>query len=151
MHCWHWMTCLDARLLRRESGNKATDHHVLMEVTCDLPPPSSLSFSSAPPFTVEDVLKFVPGVAWKRLGKELIPTGVFVTIESQHQSDDSRLRAVIECWLQDEGRDEEPSWRKIILALDGATETRPLANHIRHFAEPLPGESCDSITFLYSV
>ena len=151
MHCWHWMTCLVARLLRRESGNKATDHHVLWEVTCDLPPPSSLSFSSAPPFTVEDVLKFVPGVAWRRLGWCLVPSGVFDAIEKQYQSDESRLRAVMECWLQGEGRGEEPSWRRIIWALDGATETRRLANTIRHFAEPLTGESCDSITFLYSV
>ena len=72
-------------------------------------------------------------------------------IKSQHQSDDSRLRAVIECWLQGEGLDKKPSWRRIIMALDGTTETRPLANTIRHFAEPLTGELCDSITFLYSV
>ena len=72
-------------------------------------------------------------------------------IAQQHQSDDSRLRAVIEYWLQGEGKDKEPSWRRIIWALDYATKTRHLANTIRHFAEPLSGESCDSITFLYSV
>ena len=72
-------------------------------------------------------------------------------IVQQHQSDDSRLHAVIECWLQGEGRDEEPSWRELIRRLDGATETSTAADPIRHFAEPLPGKSCDSITFLYSV
>ena len=72
-------------------------------------------------------------------------------IESQHQSDDSRLCAVIECWLRGEGRDLEPSWRRIIWALDYATETTAAADPIRHFAELLPGKSCDSITFLYSV
>ena len=97
------------------------------------------------------------GVAWRKLGEELIYHSwepeypKLEEIESQHQSDDSRLRAVIECWLQGEGRDKEPSWRRIIWALDGATETSTAADPIRHFAEPLPGESCDSITFLYSV
>ena len=70
-------------------------------------------------------------------------------IERQHQSDEDRLCAVIEYWLQG---DEEPSWRRIILTLDGTTETTAaVADGIRHFAEPLPGKSCNSITFLYSV
>ena len=76
---------------------------------------------------------------------------MFAEIERQHQSDDSRLRAVIECWLQGEGKDEEPSWRRMIWALDDANKTRAAADNIRHFAEPLPGKLCDSITFLYSV
>ena len=142
---------LVARLLRRESGNKATGHHMVWEVTCDLPPPSSLSFSSAPPLTVEGVLKYLPGVAWRPLGERLIPAGVFDEIESQHQSDESRLHAVMECWLQGGGVGGEPSWRKIIWALDDVPETCAAADTIRHFAEPLPGELCDSITFLYSV
>ena len=97
------------------------------------------------------------GVAWRKLGEELISRPretkypKLNEIESQHQSANSRLRAVIECWLQGEGRDKEPSWRRIIWALDGATETSAAADTIRHFAEPLPGKSCDSITFLYSV
>ena len=114
----------------------------------------------APPLTVENILTAVLGVAWRKLGEGLIgadyhsvpPTYLKLDeIAQQHQSDDSCLRAVIECWLQGEGVDKEPSWRRIIWALDGATETRPIANTIRHFAEPLPGELCDSITFLYSV
>ena len=102
------------------------------------------------------------GVAWRKLGERLI-YGVYSgtlylgdyskldEIAQQHQSDDSRLRAVIECWLQGEERDLEPSWRRIIWALDDATETSAAADPIGHFAEPLPGESCDSITFLYIV
>ena len=74
---------LVARLLRREYWNKATDHHVLWEVTWNLSPPSSLSFSSAPPLTMKGVLKYLPGVAWKRLGSELIPSEVFHEI-AQH-------------------------------------------------------------------
>ena len=107
------------------------------------------------------------GVAWKRLGERLFPHDTYSNelrqwgypkldeIEQQHQSDDSRLRAVIECWLHGEGLDEEPSWRALIWRLDHARmwedETRVAADTIRHFAEPLPGKSCDSITFLYSV
>ena len=70
-------------------------------------------------------------------------------IERQHQSDDIRLRAVIDYWLQGEGKDE-PSWRALIWRLDKENETR-ITYSIRHYAELLPGKSCDSITFLYSV
>ena len=117
----------------------------------------------APPLTIENILTAVQGVAWRKLGEELIPPRDYNhesdqwdypkldEIAQQHQSDDSRLHAVIECWLQGEGRDEEPSWRALIWRLDEATETSAAADPIRHFAEPLPGESCDSITFLYSV
>ena len=92
-------------------------------------------------------------MTWKELGKRLIYDDYpkLNEIEWQHQSDDSRLRAVIECWLQGEGEDEEPSWRRIIWTLDDTNETRAAADSIRHFAEPLPGKSCDFITFLYSV
>ena len=118
--------------------------------------------TTAPPLTVENILTAMQGVAWRKLGEGLIEYGDYNTeshqvdypkldeIERQHQSDDSRLRAVIECWLQGEGKDEEPSWRALIWRLDRANETRAAAD-IRHFAEPLPGKSCDSITFLYSV
>ena len=119
--------------------------------------------TSAPPLTVENIQTAVQGVAWRKLGERLIPPGDYNfesrqfdypkldEIAQQHQSDDSRLHAVIECWLQGEGLDKEPSWRRIIWRLDDATETTAAADPIRHFAEPPPGESCDSITFLYSV
>ena len=129
-------------------GTRLLIIHVLL--TCDLfplcpPPPLFLSFSSVPPLTVEGILKFLPGVAWRTLGKRLIPRRVFAEIERQHQSDDSRLHAVIECWLQGEGKGEEPSWRRIILALDDAKETRAAADNTRHLAEPLPGKSLPHI------
>ena len=127
-----------------------------------LSPPSLLLSTLAPPLTVENILSAVEGVTWRKLGEELI-RGVYNLeshqrdypkldeIAQQHQSVDSCLRAVIECWLQGEGRDKEPSWRALIWRVDEATETSAAADTIRHFAEPLPGESCDSITFLYSV
>ena len=129
-----------------------------------IPPSHSPSLLStlAPPLTVENILTAVQGVAWRKLGERLIRGNYnrqsspfeypkLDEIAQQHQSDDSRLCAVIECWLQGEGRDKEPSWRALIWRLNNATETTAVADNIRHFAEPLPGESCDSITFLYSV
>ena len=129
-------------------------------MTCFTLSPTPLS-TSAPPLTVENILTAVQGVAWRKLG-EVLFSGDYNTesrqfdypkldeIERQHQSDDSRLHAVIECWLQGEGRGEEPSWRVLIWRLDGAEATKA-ADTIRHLAEPLPGKSCDSIMFLYSV
>ena len=115
------------------------------------PPHPSLSIL-APPFTVQNILTAVQGVTWRTLGEELIFSSTKLNeIERQHQSDDSCLHAVIECWLQGEGEDKEPSWRALIQRLDDANETRAAADSIRHFAEPLSGKSCDSITFLYSV
>ena len=118
--------------------------------------------TTAPSLTVGNILTAVQGVAWKTLGEELIEYRGYNfescqlnypkldEIERQHQSDDSRLCAVIECWLQGEGKDWEPSWRALIWRLDSAEATKA-ADTIRHLAEPLPGNSCDSITFLYSV
>ena len=70
-------------------------------------------------------------------------------IEAQEQSDDERLHALIDHWLQGEG-DEQPSWRALVFNLDYAGETE-LADKIRQFAEPVSGESCDTITSLNSV
>ena len=134
------------------------DDIITLRFVSHCPPLSTL----APPLTVEIILTSLQGVAWRKLGEKLFRCVYnhesnqwdypkLDEITQQHQSNDSCLRAVIECWLQGEGLDEEPSWRRIIWALDGATETSTAADPIRHYAEPLPGESCDSITFLYSV
>ena len=99
---------------------------------------------------MENILTAVQGVPWERLVCGVLPRRNYPKLDEikrQHQSDDSRLCAVIECWLQGEGKDEEPSWRRIIWTLDGANETGA-ANSIRHFAEPLQGKSCDGVTFL---
>ena len=110
----------------------------------------NLLSTTAPPLTVANILTAVQGVAWRKLGEGLIRGDYNLQshqwdypkldeIEKQHHSDDSCLHAVIECWLQGEGRDEDPSWRALIWRLDGATETRAAADSIRHFAEPPPG------------
>ena len=116
----------------------------------------------APPLTVENILTAVQGVTWWKLGERLVHFTIGVPggqltypqldeIARQHQSDDSRLHAVVECWLQGEGLDYEPSWRALIRRLDEENEIRATADNIRNFAEPLPGKSRDSITFLYSL
>ena len=98
---------------------------------------------------MDTVLTAVQGENWRTLGEELIFDSDVDKIEKQHESDDDRLRAVVEHWMQM----GEPSWRRIIWGLDGANETRT-AEKIRNFAEPVQGKSYHSIsvsTFLYSV
>ena len=94
---------------------------------------------------MDTVLTAVQGVNWRTLGEKLLPSSKVDEIEQLYQSDDDRLRAVIECWIQGDGWDEQPSWRRIIYELDDADETR-IADNIRHFAEPVSGKSCDSIS-----
>ena len=105
----------------------------------------------APPLTVESILTAVQGVAWKGLGEMLFwnKKSYLDEIEAQHQSDDECLHALIDHWLQGEG-DEQPSWRALILNLDLARETKHV-DKIRQFAEPVSGESCDTIILLNSV
>ena len=105
----------------------------------------------APPLTVESILTAVQGVAWRKLGEKLFTKkqSYLREIEAQHQSDDECLHALIDHWLEGEG-DEQPSWRALIYNLDYAEETK-LAAKVRHFAEPVSGESCDTIVLLNSV
>ena len=118
--------------------------------------------TSAPPLTVDNVLTAVQGVDWWTLGERLLPLefiGLKVSyptlekIGEQHLSSDDRLHAVVTTWVQGGGLDKEPSWRRLIWNLDHIKMTI-YADNIRHFAEPVLGKSCDSIsipTFLYSV
>ena len=96
---------------------------------------------------MDTVLTAVQGVNWRTLGKRLLlyDYSKLNEIEQLYQSDDDRLRAVIERWMQGDREDEQPSWRRIVWALDDADETR-IADNIRHFAEPVSGKSCDSIS-----
>ena len=45
---------------------------------------------------------------------------------------------IVEQFLEGRGLYQQPSWRAVILSLDGAEETR-LADRIRHYAEPMQG------------
>ena len=85
---------------------------------------------SAPLLTLENVLKAVEGV--KDLGKltQWFFGGPLYS--------DYSLKNVVELFLQGQGRYQQPSWRAVIFALDGAGETH-LANHIRSYGEPVQG------------
>ena len=61
------------------------------------------------------------------------------TIEQQHNSDGNYLHAVVEEWFSG----HQHSWRHVIFALDLVDE-RALADSIRGYAEPPPGECSDN-------
>ena len=105
----------------------------------------------APPLSVEEVLKAVTGVNWRKLGKELLGEYEYVgrlvdfgesdpkhtnldRIYDEHESDEARLRAVVEQYLYRPVR----SWRRVIWALYCIDELDK-AQKIRSYAEPLQG------------
>ena len=95
------------------------------------------------------------GVEWTVLGRLLIGWDKYDELKQlQDTSNENHLRAVVEHWLGGEhAAGYEPSWRRLIWTLDVKGQTQ-VADKIRHFAEPVLGKSCDSIsvsTFLYSV
>jgi len=116
----------------------------------------------APPLTVENICEAVQGVEWTLLGYNHIPSRRLIPYDKydeirqlQDTSNENRLRAVVKCWLGGDGHavGQGPSWRWLIWTLDDNGQTR-VADNIRHFAEPVLGKSCDSIsvpTFFYSV
>ena len=105
-------------------------------------PPST----SAPPLTVENVLKFmnVQEVKdWRKVGLELLlgvtnRTEQLDVIQREYSSNEDRMRAVVQQWL--EGEAHLRSWRWLLLALDHAGDIQ-VADPIRGFAEPPRGES----------
>ena len=103
-------------------------------------PPST----SAPPLTVENVLKYLPVQEvknWRKVGLELLgyhnKTKV-EAIERKYSSSEDRIRAVVQQWLQGEGF--PPSWRWLVRAVDYAGDIT-VADPIRGFTEPPRGES----------
>ena len=94
------------------------------------------------------------GVEWTWLGERIIGSGKYREIKLKNTSNANHLRMVVECWLGGgHASFQEPSWRRLIWTLDDKGQTQ-VADKIRHFAEPVLGKSCDSIsvsTFLYSV
>ena len=110
--------------------------------------PLLLSTLAPPPLTVDNILTAVQGVAWRSLGEWLFSSNedYLDEIEGQYKSDDERLHALIDHWLQSEG-DEEPSWRALIYNLQLAEESR-IVDTIQHFAEAVSGELSDTITLV---
>ena len=62
-------------------------------------------------------------------------------IECQYTTSEGRFRGMIQRWLNHEGH--PPSWRRLIYSLDCAGDIT-VADPIRGFAEPPPGESSRS-------
>jgi len=80
-------------------------------------------------------------VQWRKLGEKLLffwHSGKLDAIERKNTSNQDRLLALVEFWLKDEGYCH--SWRCLIYHLDEAGEFK-VADSIRGFAEPPPGES----------
>ena len=97
----------------------------------------------APRLNMEHVLKHVQGVRnWREVGYWLLPgdpTKQLDTIHKDYSSNEDRLQAVVQQWLEGGGR-SQPSWRRLVCSLDRAGDTI-VADPIRGFAEPPPGES----------
>ena len=95
----------------------------------------------APPLNVECVLKHVQGVKdWREVGNWLLgyKSTKLNAIEREYSSNEDRLRAVVQQWL--EGGGHSPSWRWLVWSLDTAGDSI-VADPIRGFAEPPQGES----------
>ena len=101
-------------------------------------PPST----SAPPLTVENVLKHTQKVKnWRTVGKWLlgdIDNSKVQAIEREYSSNEERMRAVVQQWLESAGLPR--SWRWLLWALDYAGDIQ-VADPIRGFTEPPSGES----------
>ena len=94
----------------------------------------------APPLTLENVFEAV-----KRAVKNWTLIGLWLGLGSskvydnkrQHDSDEARLKAVIEAFLLGEGH--QPSWRRVINALHWVGESQ-VALDIESYAEAVQGE-----------
>lgn len=97
--------------------------------------------------TVDTVMRVVQGVRdWRMFGVWLFPSDddpdhKLDAIQQQYSSEKDRLHAIVQEWL----KGYQPSWRRLILALDQAGEST-LANPLRKFVEQPQGE----YTYLYS-
>ena len=99
----------------------------------------------APPLTLENVFEAVKRAvkSWRRLGSWLgLDTSKVYDIERQHDSDEARLKAVIEAFLLGEGL-YQPSWKRAIYALHWVEESQ-VAHDIESYAEAVQGE-CEYI------
>ena len=96
----------------------------------------------APRLNVEEVFKHVQGVKdWREVGNWLLgyESTKLNAIEREYSSNEDRLRAVVQQWLEGGGR-TQPSWRWLVWSLDTAGDSI-VADPIREFAEPPQGES----------
>ena len=76
--------------------------------------------------------------SWRSLGEVMGFLFELDDIQRQHDSDEDRLKALVECFLKYGGQFQQPSWRAVILCLYRANELQ-LAEQIRSYAEPVQG------------
>ena len=98
--------------------------------------------TTAPPLTVEHVLKHIQGVKnWREVGGWLLGyrNTKLGAIQKKYNSDSDRLQAAVQQWLEGGGL-TQPSWRSLVWSLDHAGDITA-ADPIRGFAEPPRGES----------
>ena len=105
---------------------------------------SCIPFYPALPLTFDNVFEVVKTVRkWRKLAEKLMDWFDYKgsdrkklnAIEQQYISDEARLKAVVEAFLQR----KHPSWRKLIHALYRANENSQ-AEMIKTNAEPCQGE-----------
>ena len=100
--------------------------------------------TSAPPLTVENVFKYLPVQQvknWRMVGRLLlgdINNTKVQAIEREYSSNEDRMRAIVQQWL--EGEAHLRSWKTLVCALDHAGDIQ-VADPIRGFTEPPRGES----------
>ena len=102
---------------------------------------TSLSLPPAPPLTLDNIFDAVKNVrSWRTLGQHIYSYSSFKLddIQRRHASNEACHKAVIEGFLNGEGRYKQPSWRAVIWSLYKANEIQ-LAEHIRSLAEPVQG------------
>ena len=102
--------------------------------------------TSAPPLSVDNVVRAAHGVRdWREFGQWLFIYSRISDwnrkLKQQHMynSDENHLHGVVEEWF----KGHQQSWRQVIFALDRAGEY-VLADSIRGYAEPPPGEWSDN-------
>ena len=135
--CWVIIGCVFSLVF---SAVNQTTMYCDGDTTCYVltVPPST----SAPPLTVENVLKYTQEVKnWRRVGEGLLYSWNHTklkVIERKYSSSEDRMRAVVQQWLQGGGFPR--SWRALVWALDYAGDVE-VADLIRGFTEPPSGES----------
>ena len=98
----------------------------------------------APPLTLENVFEAVKRAvkSWELLEAWLgLKSSKLDDIRRQHDSDEARLKAVIEAFLLGESlyHDCQPSWRRVIHALRWVGGSQ-VAHDIESYAEAVQGE-----------
>ena len=77
--------------------------------------------------------------SWRSLGEGMVYSSLLLDdIQQQYDSDEDRLKAVVERFLKGDGWFNHQSWRAVILCLYRANEFK-LAEQISSYAEPVQG------------